>query len=209
MSGIGILGGTFDPIHIGHLRAAWEVSDALSLDEVQFIPNAIPVHRALPIASAEQRLTMLQLALDSMPSWRVNDCELQRQTPSYTVDTLRALRQQIGPAVPLWLLVGTDAFAAFKRWHRWQEILQLSNIAVMVRAGAESIECTATRSLIEDSEVLQPSLPAGVVRRIPVTALAISATAIRADLAQGKLPHYLVTPAVLDYIQQQHLYQGT
>ncbi len=210
MSGIGILGGTFDPVHIGHLRAALEVSDVLSLDEMQFVPNAIPVHRALPIANAEQRLTMLRLALAGMPNWRINDCELRRATPSYTVDTLRYFRQQFGSSVPLWLLVGTDAFSAFKRWHCWQEILQLSNIAVMVRAGAESIDCASTNALMAQHEtVALPSLKvAGMVRRIAVTPLAISATAIRAEVARGKLPHYLVTPAVLDYIQQQNLYQG-
>jgi nicotinate-nucleotide adenylyltransferase len=210
VAGIGVLGGTFDPIHLGHLRSAWDVADALSLDALQFVPSYQPVHRDTPQASVEQRLDMVRLSIADMPNWSVNTSEIRRGGPSYTIDTLSHLRQQVGSDVPIWLLLGSDAFEGFVRWHRWQEILTLANLAVMVRAGAESIDCSSTNALMAQHETVALSSlqVAGMVRRIAVTPLAISATAIRAEVARGKLPHYLVTPAVLDYIQQQNLYQG-
>lgn len=208
MSGIGILGGTFDPIHIGHLRSAWEVSESLSLDAMQFIPSAIPVHRTLPIASAQQRLEMVRLSLLTVPSWSVNDCEVRRAQPSYTIDTLLTLRQQQGEHVPFWLLVGSDAFEHFVHWHRWQDILHLTNIAVMVRAGIKPQGCVRTQQLLtRHNDPVDRDAVAGQIRMISVTALSISATSIREACGQGQLPRFLVTSPVLEYIQQQGLYK--
>lgn len=207
MAGIGVVGGTFDPIHIGHLRSAWEVADALQLNALQFVPSSVPVHRDQPVASAEQRLAMVRLSVQNMLNWSVNDCEVCRGGPSYMVDTLTQLRAQVGDELPIWLLLGSDAFEGFVRWHRWQDILQLVNIAVMVRAGVPPVGCVETQRLLLGLHDVLPSDRVGQVQLVPVTALAISSTGIRQGLSEGHLPHFLVMPAVCQYIQQQGLYQ--
>jgi nicotinate-nucleotide adenylyltransferase len=207
VAGIGVLGGTFDPIHLGHLRSAWDVADALSLDALQFVPSYQPVHRDTPQASVEQRLAMVRLAIADMPNWSVNESEIRRGGPSYTIDTLSHLRQQVGSDVPLWLLLGSDAFEGFVRWHRWQEILTLANLAVMVRAGVPPVGCIETQRLLLDGQGERSSDCAGQVKLIPVTVLGISATQIRQAVHDGHAPHFLVMPAVSDYIRQQGLYQ--
>ncbi len=131
---IGILGGTFDPIHHGHLRCAQELLQDLPLDEVRLVPCRIPPHRDTPQASAEQRLRMLKAALDGAPGLTVDDRELSREGPSYTVDTLHSLRAEFG-ATPLCLIVGMDAFNGLDRWHRWQELIGLAHIVVAHRPG--------------------------------------------------------------------------
>jgi nicotinate-nucleotide adenylyltransferase len=207
VAGIGVLGGTFDPIHLGHLRSAWDVADALSLDALQFVPSYQPVHRDTPQASVEQRLAMVRLAIADMPNWSVNESEIRRGGPSYTIDTLSRLREQVGANVPLWLLLGSDAFEGFVRWHRWQEILTLANLAVMVRAGVPPVGCIETQRLLLDGQGERSSDCAGQVKLIPVTVLGISATQIRQAVHDGHAPHFLVMPAVSDYIRQQGLYQ--
>ena len=117
---LGILGGTFDPIHFGHLRLAQEVADALSLSEVRFIPGGTPPHRAAPHSSAQHRVAMVRLAIEDNPLFVLDERETRRDGPSYTFDTLAALRAELGAAQPLVLIMGADAFTAFNRWHRWQ-----------------------------------------------------------------------------------------
>jgi nicotinate-nucleotide adenylyltransferase len=206
VAGIGVVGGTFDPIHIGHLRSAWEVADALLLNALQFVPSSVPVHRQQPVASAEQRLEMVRLSVQQVPNWSVNDSEVCRGGPSYMIDTLTQLRAQVGADVPIWLLLGTDAFEGFVRWHRWQDILQLGNLAVMVRAGVPPVGCVETQRLLLGLH-LSASANVGQVQLVPVTALGISATQIRQEVSEGHSPHFLVMPAVCQYIQQQGLYQ--
>ena len=119
---IGILGGTFDPIHFGHLRTAIELHQALDLAEVRLIPCYQPVHRKLPIASPEQRLEMAYCAIRDEPALAIDNCEIERQRPSYTIETLEILRQKF-PQTPLCLIMGIDAFLGFPSWHRYEEIL--------------------------------------------------------------------------------------
>jgi len=204
MARIGLMGGTFDPIHIGHLRSAWEVSQQLGLNEMYFIPSAIPVHRPQPVASAEQRLAMVKAAVESISGWQVNDCELRRERPSYTVDTLLELRATLGDEHEFWFLMGSDAFEGLLSWHRWQELLSLTNIAVMVRAGSHPRCCAELNEML--NRPTNESVGFGQVKLVEVTALAISATQIRAELASNQLPHFLVSESVLEYIQHQRMY---
>jgi nicotinate-nucleotide adenylyltransferase len=205
MARIGLMGGTFDPIHFGHLRSAWEVSQQLGLNEMHFIPSAIPVHRPQPVASAEQRLAMVKAAVEPISGWQVNDCELRRQKPSYTVDTLLELRATLGDEHEFWFLMGSDAFEGLLSWHRWQELLSLTNIAVMVRAGSHPRCCAELNEML--NHPTNESVGFGQVRLVEVTALAISATQIRAELASNQLPHFLVSESVLEYIQQHRMYE--
>ena len=207
MKAIGIFGGTFDPIHLGHLRSAFEVSEQLSLSEMQFVPSASPVHRDMPQVPAIHRLAMVAQAIQYMPGWTVNDCEIRRGGPSYMVDTLHTIRAEVGNETALWLLVGSDAFEGFVRWHRWQEILSLTNLAVMVRAGISPEGCEQTQSLLASADAEQYMQVSGQVRLLSVTALDISSTRIRDGLALGIVPEFLVMPDVLTYIRDHGLYQ--
>ncbi len=132
---IGVLGGTFDPVHFGHLRPALEVRQALGLEELRLIPLRQAVHRSQPQASPEQRLAMLRLAVQGAEGLRIDDRELRRVGESYTYDTLVDLRAELGPAVGLCLLVGGDAFRGFLTWHRPDDILSLAHLIVMRRPG--------------------------------------------------------------------------
>ena len=131
---IAILGGTFDPVHNGHLRVAWEVSEALDA-QVRLMPANVPPHRAPPVASARQRVALLHAALAGQARLQVDDRELRRKEPSYTVVTLRELRGELGPKQPLILLVGADAFAGLPTWHEWRSLFELAHIGVLTRPG--------------------------------------------------------------------------
>lgn len=130
---IGVLGGTFDPIHFGHLRMAQELYDALGLNEVRFIPAANPPHRHQPVANAGQRAEMVALAIAGNPMFKLDIRELERGDTSYTIDTLQSLRDEVGKDASICLLLGSDAFCKFDTWHRWDEILDLSHIALVER----------------------------------------------------------------------------
>ena len=132
---LAVLGGTFDPIHYGHLRPAREAFDTLRLDELRFIPAARPPHRPPPVAGADQRLQMVELAIRGLPGFRVDDRELRRPGWSYTVLTLETLRAELG-GIPLCLLIGMDQFIGFESWHRWQDIPGLAHLVVLNRPGA-------------------------------------------------------------------------
>ncbi len=206
---IGILGGTFDPIHHGHLRCAQELLQDLPLDEVRLIPCHIPPHRDAPHASALQRARMLQAAVEGVPGLRVDDRELSREGPSYTVDTLHGLRAEFG-ATPLCLIVGMDAFNGLDSWHRWQELIGLAHIVVAHRPGWRAPQTGAVAELLQrhavDSASALRARPAGCVLPWPITALDISASAIRAQVAAGKSPRFLVPKAVVGIIAAEGLY---
>ncbi|HAS50275.1 MAG TPA: nicotinic acid mononucleotide adenylyltransferase [Gammaproteobacteria bacterium] len=208
---IGVLGGTFDPIHYGHLRTALELLEALELAEVRFIPCRIPAHRGLPTVTAEQRLALVRLATDGQPGFIADDRELRRDGTSYMVDTLASLRAEVGPETPLCLIVGTDAFRELHTWHRWRELTHWTHIVVMQRPGLLQplppvLEKFITPQVIFDTLALRRK-PSGSVLFQPVTQLNISATHIRALLAQGQSPRYLLPEAVLTSIHEQRLYR--
>jgi len=210
---VGILGGTFDPVHIGHLRAALEVRAALGLAQVRLIPAKLPPHRPQPVASAAHRLAMLRLAVRGVPGLVVDDCELQRTGPSYTVDTLTGLRAQFGRR-PLCLLVGDDAFRDLTSWHRWQALFDLAHVVVMQRpplahAPDQSLP-PALAQEVDGRSAHSPhdlvARPAGLVWRQPLPPLDISASRVRAALRAGHSARFLVTDGCLRYIRRHHLY---
>lgn len=210
---IGLFGGTFDPVHYGHLRPALEMREALALAEVRFIPAGVPPHRDPPAASAAQRTAMLELALQGQPGLCVDRRELERPGPSYMVDTLTSLRAELGDT-PLCLLLGSDAYLGLASWHRWQELIELAHLVVMHRPGWSPTQAGAgapARLLAQrgtDDATALTRHPAGAVLLRAVTQLDISATAVRALIGAGHDPRYLLPDAVRDYIRAQGLYQN-
>ena len=208
---IGLLGGTFNPVHIGHLRAALEVAEFMGLDELRLIPSARPPHREVPQASAEQRLAMVELAVAGEGRLRVDDRELKRDKPSFTYDTLASLRGELETNDQLFLLLGWDAFCGLPSWHRWQELLEFCHILVLQRPDADSEPPEALRDLLaarSENDPLSLAGPGGQISFIWQTPLAVSATQVRQLLAQGRSVRYLVPDAVLAYIHAQGLYSG-
>jgi nicotinate-nucleotide adenylyltransferase len=212
---IGILGGTFDPIHYGHLRLAEELAGTLRLDRVHLVPSGTPPHRAAPDIAAAHRLAMVELAAAGNARFHVDGREVRRAGPGYTFDTLAELRAETGATRALVLLVGADAFLEFATWHRWHEIFGLAHVAVAHRPGypverwTERMPQPLAREY--SARLMQQPLathlsPAGGIVVVPFTALDISATAVRDMLRAGASPRYLLPEAVIDYIQTHRLY---
>jgi nicotinate-nucleotide adenylyltransferase len=206
MRPLGLFGGTFDPIHYGHLRPAQEVLQALSLDEIRFIPAALPPHRPAPVASADQRLRMLQLAVAEFPRFSVDDREIRRGGPSYTVPTLESLRAEMGDR-SLCLILGLDAFLGLETWHRWREIPELAHLVVLTRPGwaLDGLSEWAAGRQCADGKSLALS-PAGRLFFLAASPQNISATGIRAALARGQTVQGLLPQAVQGFICQNNLY---
>jgi nicotinate-nucleotide adenylyltransferase len=214
---VGILGGTFDPIHFGHLRLAEEAAQALKLTAVRFIPSATPPHRAAPRVSAAHRLQMVALAVQGNPLFSVDSRELRRAGPGYTVDTLSELRRELGATSPICLLVGADAFLDLATWSRWRELFELAHIVVAHRPGypVDTWQQRMPQPLAREygSRTMAQPLsvhlaPAGGVVVVPIAALDISSTRIRECLHAGTSPRYLLPDSVLDYIERNALYAG-
>lgn len=210
---IGIFGGTFDPVHYGHLRPAREVQRALALQQVRVIPAGVPWHRARPAATATQRLEMLKLALVEFPEFIVDDREIRRLGPSYTVITLNALRAEFGER-PLCLIMGIDAFLDLETWHQWQRLPELAHLIVMQRPGwpvprtdDDGLPAWAHERVVSDPGALTHS-GAGQVLFCAVTPQDISASNIRADIARGESVRTWLPPPVWDYIRTHDLYQS-
>jgi nicotinate-nucleotide adenylyltransferase len=208
---IGVIGGTFDPIHFGHLRPALEVTQALNLDEMRFIPSAKPPHRWQPEASSEDRLAMVKLAIQGVDKFVIDDREHQRfvdqNIDSFTVDTLASIRAEIGEEKPLCMMIGMDAFQSFTQWRDWQKILDLAHLVISHRPGykAEIKEKWAQDRLVKSSDVLNNS-SAGKLFLSEVTQLDISATEIRKQALKGNSLRYLTPKSVCDYIYEHKLY---
>ncbi|MFZ5508626.1 MAG: nicotinate-nucleotide adenylyltransferase [Pseudomonadota bacterium] len=210
---LGIMGGTFDPVHFGHLRLAEEARQALGLARVLWIPAGQPPHRAAPGVAAEDRLQMVRLAVARNSHFQVDDAEVRSAAPSYSVATLERLRALHGPQRPLVLLLGSDAFTGLPTWHRWEELFALAHIGVATRPGYELTASAlppplahhcATRLTAEGARLARQ--PAGCIATFAMTALAISASAIRAAIAAGRSVAYLLPDSVLDYIETKGLY---
>lgn len=208
---IGIYGGTFDPVHIGHLRTALEVSENLGLDELRFIPCQVPPHRPQPAATPTQRRAMLELALADGPAgFRVDPRELDRPGPSYMVDTLVSLREEVGHR-PLILILGLDAFLGLPTWDRWRDIPKLAHLGVMRRPGQEprwpaELEQEIDGRVTEELAYLESTV-AGRAFWLNVTQLDISASHLRRLISTGKSPRYLTPEPVVLYITQHGLYR--
>ncbi|MEZ5585335.1 MAG: nicotinate-nucleotide adenylyltransferase [Candidatus Competibacteraceae bacterium] len=211
MKPIGILGGTFDPVHYGHLRAALEVLEELGLAQIRFIPSRQPPHRNQPYATPEQRLTLLREAVAGQSGFVVDERELHRDGPSFMADTLLSLRAELG-AQPLCLLLGMDAFNDLHHWHRWREIPDAAHIVVLYRPGYDLTHSQALGDLVMQRRIRHPhrlcEQPAGTILFQPITQLEISATRIRELLAQGRSPRYLMPDSVWHIIRDQGLYRS-
>ncbi len=206
---IGILGGTFDPVHFGHLRPALEIQQYLGLQEVRLIPCRIPPHRPQPLASAAQRVAMLEVAIRQHPVLRVDTRELQRDGPSWTLDTLVSLRKELG-GQGMCLLLGMDAFRGLSTWHRWHELIDYCHMVVMTRPGTVLPEQGVLADFIGLHRVLDAAAleqhASGLLLFHPVSQLEISGTSIRKQLAAGKDPGYLLPDPVIDIIHKEGLY---
>jgi nicotinate-nucleotide adenylyltransferase len=206
---IGVLGGTFDPAHFGHLRPALEIQQALGLDEIRLLPAHVPPHRSQPQASPQQRLAMLRAAVDGDPAFTVDTREYEREGPSYTLDTLQSLRADL-TGKDLCLLVGMDAFCGFTSWHRWREIPEYCHLVVMTRPGKtlpeqDELADFISRRRVADAGMLK-TRASGLLLFHPVSQLEISATQIRKLLAAGKRADYLLPKSVLEVIKNESLY---
>jgi nicotinate-nucleotide adenylyltransferase len=209
MKPIGIFGGAFDPIHFGHLRTAFELTQALELAELRFVPAGNPPHRDVPLADAALRLEMVRAAIAGQPGFTVDDREVRRGGPSYTFTTLAELRAE-APQRPVCLLVGMDAFLGLDRWHRWREIMSLAHVAVAHRPGWRAPTGGTLGDLLAERGTgrvadLHES-PAGRIFVHPVTQLEISSTDLRNIIVSGRDPRYLVPDAVRDIIRETGCY---
>lgn len=209
---MGILGGTFDPVHRAHLQLAAEACARLGLAHVLWTPSGNPPHREAPHVSAAHRLAMVTLAIRGDPRFSVDAGEVRSAAPSYTVGTLQRLRACHGTR-PLVLLLGADAFLGLARWHRWRELLSLAHIAVATRPGYAldpqrmDAELRAVYLQSRTDELSRLSAqPAGSIVSFPITPLEISASAIRTRLAAGQKIQDLLPKTVLDYIADNQLY---
>jgi nicotinate-nucleotide adenylyltransferase len=211
---LGIFGGTFDPIHFGHLRMAEELRMELELEQVRFIPSALPPHRDQPRASAQDRAAMVALAIAGNPCFALDRRELERDAPSYTVESLLELRGEFGAEIPLMLFIGSDAFFGLPGWHRWRELPALAHIVVACRPGAELREAalapelqTLWRQCKTELVADLQTAPAGKILWRAITGLDIASSRIREAYAWKISTRYLLPEAVRDYIETHHLYQ--
>ena len=204
------LGGTFDPVHNGHLHAANGAAKALDVARVDLVLAARPKHRAPPIASIEHRWVMLELAVAGEARLRADDREVRRGSATYTIDTLEDARARAGPAEPIVWLLGWDAYRQLPTWHRWRELADYAHLAVLKRPGSDSTldatmnEFTQRRRI--DARVRLGETPAGAVYFIDAPMQPISSTDIRARLARGDDVRALLPPAVSTYIATHRLY---
>ena len=209
---IGFLGGTFDPIHNGHLHAAAAAAAALGLERVHLVLAARPQHRAPPAASIEQRWAMLELAVQDSHLLRADDREIRRAAPSYTVDTLEAWRAEHGARAPVVWLLGWDAYRRLASWHRWRSLLSFAHLAVLSRPGSDATLDDEMRQFTVAHRVIEPAAlhrtPCGHVIFIDVPMLPISSTDIRMRLRRAEDVGQLLPPRVWTYIKAHHMYAG-
>jgi len=190
---IGLMGGTFDPIHLGHLRAAESARESLGLARVVFVPAGTPPHRTDPVSSARDRFTMVALATAGHPGFVASDIELTREGPSYTVDTVRGFLDS-DPEADIIVIVGSDAFAEMGSWKEPEQLFSMCSVAVVTRPG-------------ELGEPAPPRTKAGAATAVQGPTLAVSATLIRRRIRQGRSVRYLVPEGVAEYIAKRELYQ--
>ncbi len=207
----GIFGGTFDPVHIGHLRTALELKQHLHLASMRLIPSGDPPHRDTPRTAAADRLAMVELAVAGEPGLVADGREVARPGPSYTIDTLRELRAEVGHTEPLCLCLGMDSLVNITTWVRWREFLDYAHIVVAARpgwtlpAGGQLPAWLAQHRTAEPEALLNRA--GGLVYLAEMTLLPVAATDLRAALARGESIRYLTTDGVLTYIGAHHLYE--
>lgn len=205
----GVFGGTFDPPHYGHLRAALEARELLALEDFRLLPAGTPPHRAATMASSQDRLAMLKLALAAYPEFRVDDREVRREGKSFMVDTLTEIRAEIG-TTPLLLIIGQDAANDLDSWHNWRSLFELAHVIIMRRPETDLSWSGELREQMIARRVRKPKnlhrTPSGAVLHLQVTQLAISSTDIRQRMREGRSSRFLMPDCVIDYIEQKQLY---
>lgn len=209
---VGILGGTFSPIHYGHLRMAEELATALSMDELKFIPAASPPHKDNVTVSAVFRSAMVKTAIANNPRFSIDGCELRRTGPSYTIDTLISLRKSLGEDTSICLIMGSDAFIKLNTWHRWKELLDYAHILLVQRPSAEpqgkipaELEAFMQENYTDQHADLSNE-KSGFIMMQATTLQDISSSYIRRLLEEEKSIRYLVPDTVADYIDKHKLY---
>jgi len=209
---IGIFGGTYDPVHFGHLRAATEVKEKLQLEDFRLLPAGNPPLRDNIFATAEHRLAMLRLALSDYPDLVVDDREVRRAGLSYMVDTLSEIRAEEGD-LPLLLIIGQDAANRLDQWHEWRRLFDLAHLVIMRRPQSVYEYSDELLEQVQPRMVSSPralsGAPGGLVLPLELTQLAISSTDIRRRMRAGLSPRFLMPQAVIDYIQEHQLYQDS
>lgn len=208
-----LFGGTFDPIHYGHLRPVEAMAAVAGLQKVTLLPNNVPPHRPQPEATPTQRAEMVRLAIADNPLFDLDLREMQRETPSYTIDTLAAIRAERGDRQPLAFIIGQDSLLTLHKWHRWQDILSLCHLLVCQRPGyRNTMETTELQRWLNSHQTHSPEelqhIPAGKVFLAPTPLVAISATEIRALRHRGGSDADLLPPAVSAYIDREGLYRN-
>jgi len=204
---IGIFGGTFDPIHFGHLRPAMDILQQVGLSQIRFIPNRVPPHRGKPVLDDQQRVELIQLAIVDAPDFILDTCELQRTGPSYMVDTLKSLKASF-PDKSLCLILGMDAFNGLPQWHRWQAILELCHIIVTSRPGTKLADFASQKPLsqyLSDDPQSLYQRSTGQILIQSVTQLDISASQIRRYLSLGQSTQYLLPETVREKLEQAYV----
>ena len=224
-----VLGGTFDPVHHGHLRLAIDLTETMKLDNIRLMPGFQPVHRDRPSATAEQRLKMLELAVADIEQLTVDDRELRRKGPSYTLLSLQELRAEIGAEKPLFFIMGEDAFSQLDSWYQWQDLIKYAHLMVAIRPGnhpkisqqledfvhkneykAELIDASASNSMklmpYGYTGALYPETAAGKVVWMNNPILEIASSDIRKRIAEKRSIRYLLPASVYQYIKQQKIY---
>ncbi|MDA7746209.1 nicotinate-nucleotide adenylyltransferase [Psychromonas sp.] len=207
---IGFLGGTFDPIHFGHLRPALEIQQALNLQALYLMPNYIAPHKSTSLATTAQRIDMVKLAIQETPNLQIDTRELHRETPSYTIDTLKLLREQ-HPNTPICFIMGMDSLIQFDTWYQYQDILTYCHLVISHRPGwaptfNEIVSSLLTQHQIDDPALLHQQL-AGKIYFQSTSQLDISSSSIRALLSENKSINFLTPSAVCAYINQHQCYR--
>ncbi|WP_237066418.1 nicotinate-nucleotide adenylyltransferase [Microbulbifer guangxiensis] len=207
---IALFGGTFDPVHFGHLRMALELKETLGFSEMRLLPSHQPRHRQTPGVSSRHRREMLALAIRDCPELALDDRELRRGGDTFTVDTLEELRAELGESVSLCFCMGLDSLLTLPTWHRWQRLLELAHLVVVARPGwhlpAEGDVADLLNQHRGEPQCLRDS-PAGRIVVREQTLLPISATRIRQLIGRGQSPRFLLPDAVLQYIEDKQLYR--
>lgn len=210
---LGLMGGTFDPVHYAHLRLAEEAAEHLGLARVRWIPSGSPGHRAAPATPGRHRLEMVRLAIRDNARFELDGAEAESAAPGFTIDTLKRLRTELGADAPLVFIIGADQLHAFHTWRAWRELFAHAHFAVAERPGfavtreALPAEVGAEYAARGGSPVALAASPAGRIVAFPMTQLGISASEVRRRLASGASARYLLPPEVLAYIRANGLYR--
>lgn len=205
-----LFGGTFDPIHFGHLRTALELQEVLNVPQINLVPTGEPVHKSSTGASAAQRFEMVRLAVESDAALLADDCELVSDEPCYTINTLMKKRAEVGEDLPIVLVMGMDSLLGIKSWSQWQQLTDYSHLLIVARPGYEpefdsELHCFIDQHKVEDLNLLN-SLPSGHLVMHQLTPMNVSATQVRKIIKQGSNPRFLIPDSVWNFIKHERLY---